>query len=185
MLSFAESLNAGKVGESLISKWFQSRGYAVLPVYEVAEGQYKGPRLYMGESLFIAPDMLVMNHEKVIWVEAKNKSHFTWHRKSQKWTTGIDVYCFQHYREIKARLNLPVWLMFLHLSSRPSGNDLAYGSPKACPIGLFGGDVDYLAANINHQSDRWGKKGMIYWSSDVLKLCDTASAFQVEEDVPF
>jgi len=68
---FKENLKTGKVGESQIARWLQSKGHHVLPVYEIEKDQYAGPALYASDgSKIIAPDMLIFNKEKIVWIEA-------------------------------------------------------------------------------------------------------------------
>ena len=168
---FQLSLGFGKIAESAIAKYLtQKKGYSVLPIYEIEHPHGKGPRLSSPNGDLIAPDMFVFKGGGAIWVEAKHKNKFTWHGKSQKWTTGIDRKYYGDYLLINDRLNYPVWLMFLHRSSTPDAADLRYGcEEKECPTGLYGGELDYLRERINHQSPDYGKGGMVYWAEDRLR----------------
>lgn len=166
MNQFHKQLNVGKIGESHIARWFQRRGYAVLPVYEKEQGDYKGPVLFTADkSQKVAPDMLVFTKNKTLWIEAKHKSAFTWHRITNRWVTGIDNHHFNDYLAIAEISEIPVWLLFLHQSGE--AKDTPHGMKS--PTGLFGGDIQELKANFNHKHDNWGKHGMIYWAHDVLK----------------
>jgi len=159
---FARHLQTGKTGESVIAGWLRSRGNHVLPVYEIAEGQYKGPQLYTcdGHEL-IAPDILAIGGGKVCWVEAKNKSAFSWHRKTRRFVTGIDLHHFEQYRRVAGVTQWPVWLLFLQRGGK------AKDSPES-PAGLYGGEIMYLSANINHTHKNHGKSGMVYWAEQSL-----------------
>jgi hypothetical protein len=166
MSNFHRQLQVGKVGESQIAHWFMSRGYAVLPVYEKETGDYKGPVLYTaGNEQRVAPDMLVFKKDRTLWIEAKHKSAFTWHRITNRWVTGIDSHHFNDYLAIAKLSEIPVWILFLHrvgvAKDTPEG--------KVSPVGLFGGEIEFLKENINHEHDNWGKHGMVYWAHDVLK----------------
>lgn len=166
MSSFARSLEFGKVGESEIARWLNGRGFNVLPVYEIEKNQFKGPAVYSADgSEVIATDMLAFNLEKAFWIEAKHKSAFTWHRKTQRWVTGIDLHHYEHYQEINRISSWPVWLMFLHRDG------LAKDTPqgKISPTGLFANTLDYLSQNENHRHSNHGKSGMVYWAADHLK----------------
>jgi len=165
--AFDKQLDIGKVGESEIARWLMSRGSHVLPVYEVEKGQMAGPAVYAatGEKI-IAPDILAFNSDGIVWVEAKHKTAFTWHRNTQKFTTGIDAHHFNEYKRIAGLVDWPVWLLFLHKGGQ------AKDSPVS-PAGLFGNDLKYLAENINHTHENWGRSGMVYWAKDkLIKLSD-------------
>jgi len=163
MSKFDARLAEGKIGESIIAQWLKSRGNHVLPVYEVEKGQYAGPAIYAADGRsFVAPDMLSFGSKSVTWIEAKHKDAFTWHRKTRRFTTGIDLHHYRQYLEVMRLTEWPVWLMFLHRSGA------AKDSPPG-PTGLFGNDLAYLAEHENHRSDRWGRSGMVYWAVDHLK----------------
>jgi len=161
---FESYLKEGKIGESQIANWFKSKGYNILPVYEVEKNQYAGPAIFTstGKNL-IAPDMLIFGKNKPIyWIEAKHKSAFSWHRITHHFVTGIDLYCYQQYQEIMKLVNWPIWLLFLHKPGK------AKNSP-AGPSGLFGNSLDYLVQHENHRSKNWGRSGMVYWAVEHLK----------------
>jgi len=163
MPSFKQSLEIGKTGESEIAKWLINRGSSILPVYEIAENQFKGPAVYSADNLsIIAPDMLIFKEGKATFIEAKHKEAFSWHRISQKWVTGIDLHHYLQYQKIEETLKVPVWIMFLHRGGK------AKDSEKS-PAGLFGNSLEFLAKNENHRHENWGKSGMVYWNIDSLK----------------
>lgn len=161
---FDVQLKRGKIGESQIANWFKSKGYHVLPVYEIEKNQYAGPAVFSvnGEKI-IAPDMLIFGKEKPIyWIEAKHKNAFTWHRKSKRFVTGIDLHHYKEYQKLSKLIDWPIWLLFLH---KPG---IAKDSPPG-PSGLFGNNLEYLMQNENHRHANWGKSGMVYWAIDKLK----------------
>jgi hypothetical protein len=167
MNSFQEQLVIGKLGESLIANWFKKRGFHVLPVYEKEINEGKGPQLFTasGEDL-IAPDLLVFNGaSKVIWIEAKHKSAFTWYRRKSRWTTGIDMIHYSNYLKISEISNWPMWLMFL----QRDGVSKDMPSGMVSPSGLYGGDIKMLKDNESHRSPKYGKGGMVYWAEQKLK----------------
>ena len=170
MPDFKKSLAVGKTGESEIATWFRGKGYNVLPVYEIAENQFKGPAVIAfdgGE--IIAPDMLVFNTNKAWWIEAKHKSAFTWHRITKQWVTGIDLHHYDEYQKINRLAIWPVWLMFLHKDG------IAKDTPKGMksPTGLYGNSLDYLFLKENHRHRNYGKTGMVYWSvANLKKIAD-------------
>ena len=160
---FNQRLKEGNIGESQIARWLQYRGHHVLPIYEIEKNQYAGPAFYSssGESI-IAPDLLAIKNRSVVWIEAKHKNAFTWHRITQRFVTGIDLHHYEQYQKIMRIVDWPVWLLFLHKGG------VAKDSPKS-PSGLFGNDLSYLVENENHRHANWGKHGMVYWSENHLK----------------
>lgn len=161
---FKESLEFGQIGESVIARWLRSRGHCVLPVYEVELSHGKGPRLFLPDSLAVAPDMLVFRGADAYWVEAKHKTGFAWNRLRGIWTTGIDRHHYREYCRIDDATPWPVWLMFLQ-----RGGPTKDG-PEASPAGLYGETLQKLRRRVNHESDKGGgPSGMVYWSKDDLR----------------
>lgn len=183
MSAFEQNLRQGAIGESLIVRWLLARGRAVMPAYEKLIDTGKGPQLLAPSGEYVAPDLLVIrlvdsNGEPFTWVEAKHKSHFTWHRNSHRWTTGIDRRHYQNYLKVEEITRVPVWLMFYHSSPNPSPSDLAAGCPRQCPTGLFGNRLAYLANHVSHESDRYGRSGMVYWAHEQLRLMAAMEALR-------
>ena len=163
-LTFQRMLQMGKTGEGIIAQWMKRRGYSVLPVYEKEQGDYKGPALYTVEGSLIAPDMVVFRQDgKAVWIEAKTKSAFTWHRNTQRWVTGIDLRHYIDYLQVQQVSPWPVWLLFLHFPGQ------AKDSPTGCPHGLFGQSITYLQHHENHRHQNGGRGGMVYWAHDTFK----------------
>ena len=159
-MSFEKLLQIGKTGESLISTFFKKKGYSILPVYELINQEFKGPQVFSNSGNFIAPDMIIFKKKKSIWIECKYKTAFSWYRKKQIWTTGIDKKCFLDYCKIAELSPFPVWIFFLQMGGT------AKDSPKS-DSGLFAQKTDILKDNIDHESNNWAK-GMIYWNKDLL-----------------
>lgn len=182
-MSFAEKLAFGKVAEGFIASWMMARGNSVLPVYEIEKSTGKGPQLFGLDSSLVAPDMVAFTSNGVVWIEAKHKTVFTWHRNTQQWTTGIDLRHYADYLKVAKTTRLPVWLMFFHRSNVPSEGDQRNGCPAQCPTGLFGGDIFDLVPKENHRTpalDQFrdgikghGRSGMVYWSAASLKQLAT------------
>jgi len=169
-MSFAEQLQTGLLGEDEISKWLILRGNTVLPAYQVSVNHGKGPRLFGEFGQLISPDLLVFNSQKVMWIEAKTKSAFTWHRITGTWQTGLDAKHWGHYKEVADRTPFTLWIMFLHRKEN-AAKDTPEGMTS--PSGLFGNDITKLRASIDHTSDKHGPSGMVYWRRDSLrKLAD-------------
>jgi hypothetical protein len=166
MRNFKEKLEFGKTGETEIAHWLRDRGNHVLPVYEISENQFKGPAFYtsQGEEI-ITPDMVTWSKNGILFIEAKHKEAFSWHRKTEKWVTGIDLKHYSDYQLLQARTKTPVWIIFLHRGG------IAKDSPTS-PAGMFGNDLMFLIANENHRHENWAK-GMVYWAIDsLIKLSD-------------
>jgi len=178
-MSFASNLATGKVAEGLIAKWLMARGHSVLPVYEIEKSVGKGPQLFRLDDEHVAPDMVVFTDNGVMWVEAKHKSVFTWHRNTRRWTTGIDLRHYVDYMHVGKQTKLPVWLMFFHREETPSPADVRNGCPERCPTGLFGGELISLIGAENHRSPPLdlardgcvghGRTGMVYWAHSSLR----------------
>lgn len=171
---FEQKYAVGKIGESLIANWFRGRGFNVLPVYEKEIKENKGPTLFLAEGgSLICPDMLVFKPGKTLWIEAKHKTAFSWHRITQRWVTGIDLRHYSDYLKV-AEGQWPVWLLFLHQDG--TAKDTPEG--LISPTGLFGNDIKVLKTIENHRSDKYGRSGMVYWSHDKLKQIAILSDIQ-------
>jgi len=101
---------------------------------------------------------------KCFFVEAKNKNAFTWHRITERWTTGIDLSHYNDYLEIMRKIDIPIYLIFNHRGGT------AKDSEKS-DSGLFAQDLRYLRNNENHRCGPKPhcKNGMVFWSKDNLK----------------
>jgi len=166
MIDFSEKLAFGMIGESMISKWLNKKGWCVLPAYQLEVNQNKGPSLFTEKGNYITPDMFAFapNNKNALWIEAKHKTVFSWHRISQKWVTGIDIRHYLDYIEVNKMSPWPVWLLFLHTKNRIAKR----AEPWPCPTGLFGGLLDNLPNRESHRSNRHGKSGMVYWRHESL-----------------
>jgi len=179
MNGFNENLRQGLMAESLIAKWLVGRGWTILPAYEKEPGEFKGPRIYSAVGQLISPDMLAFRYGpdrgEIRWIEAKNKSAFAWYRKHQRWVDGIDKRCWLDYLELQKLAPWDIWLLFLHAPGH-----LAKDTPpgKIPPTGMFGETIKKLANHIDHESERWGSGGMVYWQVDDLRLLSSWNDFQ-------
>ena len=172
-MTFDENLRFGQVAESAISRWLQSRGHMVFPAYQVDHKTGKGPQLFSRDGNHVLPDMMTFGNGRTMWVEAKHKTCFTWHRLSGRWTTGIDAHHYQDYLTVANKTGVNVWLMFFHPKATPNERDVRQGCPDECPTGLFGGEISRLDTCINHRSTGYdarsafkghGRHGMVYWA---------------------
>jgi len=171
--NFQKNLAFGQQAETEIAKWMMKRGHLILPVYDIEYETGKGPRVFAKDAQYVAPDLLVLkngNGLDVLWIEAKHKTVFTWHRITEKWTTGIDRHHYHSYIALQDRIPIPIWLLFLHKSKTPDIRDLKAGCPSECPVGLFGERLVTLKQCPNHEHPNWGKHGMVYWNYKSLKL---------------
>lgn len=179
--NFRQLLTQGQAGESTIARWFISRGNAVLPVYEKEIDTGKGPQLFCLDGQFAAPDLLLFSAvaQRIIWIEAKHKSVFSWHRLTGRWTTGIDLRHYKEYRQVEKRTGWPVWLMFLHAKDRDLSRPR---EPWPCPTGLYGAKLSDLANCENHRSSKWAK-GMVYWRESSLHKFAELGDLNIGDDV--
>lgn len=169
--TFRQQLAHGQVGESIIAVWLRERrGFTVLPVYDIEIETGKGPRLFAPDRKLIAPDMFVFrtpspdhrNSASTMWIEAKHKTTFSWHRNTRCWTTGIDFRHYVDYCEIDDSTPWPVMLMFL----QRGGRDKDTG--KVSPSGLYGHQLSVLRKQEHHRSTLMGNGGMVFWSESTL-----------------
>lgn len=158
---FDDALKFGKVAESAIARWLISRGNYVLPAYEIVDSKFQGPQFFGSGVSFVTPDMLVFGKLGAVWIEAKHKNAFTWHRITKRFVTGIDRHHWMDYLQVAERSRIQCWLMFNHKGGK------AKDSPES-PSGLYGGDIEQLKHQINHEHSNHGKSGMVYWSIDSL-----------------
>lgn len=184
-MSFAVSLNEGRVGESLIATWLKRRGWYILPVYEIEIDSGKGPRIFApnGEQV-IAPDVLALHPDKgeIRFIECKHKSVFSWHRRSSSWQTGIDLKHWHDYLKLRVALDHEIWLLFLHKSEEPWHGDRKYGCPDVCPTGLYGQELMKLTAS--GREDTRHARGMIYWKEkDLRKLAPVDELILVDDAI--
>lgn len=167
-MSFAENLQTGKAAESAIAHWLIARGHSILPVYEKIIDEGKGPQLFTGGEGLIAPDMLTFAKGKIVWIEAKHKTGFTWYRKKEVFETGIDLKHYADYLKVSEKTQLPVWLLFLHKGGQAKDSDPS-------PSGLFGNNIKILEHNESHRTSLWGKSGMVYWT----RVCDGGPLIEI------
>lgn len=183
MSDFDRRLETGRVAEGLIAQWLMSKGNAVMPAYQIEQHTGKGPQLFCFDRELVAPDMLVFNHRGITWVESKHKSVFSWHYKTKRWTTGIDLRHYGEYLRVTQKTKLPVWLLFFHREETPTIDDRKRGCPTQCPTGLFGAELFSLVEIENHRALPFdpsrtgmvghGRSGMVYWSADDLRRLAT------------
>jgi hypothetical protein len=182
-MNFAQQLATGQIGESEIARWLLSKGHSVVPVYEKEIGTGKGPRYFTPDKQCVAPDMLLLpkGNAPPIWIEAKHKSVFSWHRRDDCWCTGIDLHHYQEYLDVEARSGRPVWLLFLHKCDQPDDRDIPHCFDERCPVGLFGNSLTYLMQHENHRSDKHGNHGMVYWAHEHLRLLETLEGMKAQK----
>ena len=154
----------GFIGESLIARWLNSRGWNVLPAYQVESDEGKGPRLYLANfQQRITPDMLVFKDMEFRWIEAKTKSAFTWYRKTGTWQTGINRRHWRDYQAVRIETGLEIWILFLH---QPGSAAKDTPTGMVSPSGLYGREILDLQKSVDHESDICGSK--VYWNMRTL-----------------
>lgn len=162
-MTFRDSVRFGKAGESLIARWLRAQSWTVLPVYEKIIDEGKGPHLFLPSRELIAPDLLAWIAKGTVWIEAKHKTAFSWHRRTQKWVTGVDLPHYEDYCRVDDSTPFPVWLLFLHRGGQ------AKDSPPNSPKGLFGNTLAELRQHESHRDPRGSYRGMVYWALEFLK----------------
>lgn len=167
MSAFASQLVEGQAGESAIARWLMRKGWSVMPVYEKTDSKYKGPQLYSAKCSLIAPDLFVFRGEAALWIEAKHKSGFTYHRNTGTWVHGIDLNYYEHYLAVQELSRWAVWLLFL------TKGQATKGTSEAGPRGLFGERLSTLADNEHHRHFAYGRGGMVYWAVPPLRKMAT------------
>lgn len=191
-MTFDSALKKGKLAEGWIAKWLIARGHHVMPAYEIEVSEFKGPQLFTPDGEFVSPDLLVFKANGIVWVEAKHKSVFSWYRKGQRWTTGIDYHHYTHYKMVGEKTGLPVYLAFFHREKTPNVIDQIHDCPAECPTGLFIGDITYLSKTESHRSPPksssraglvgHGRHGMVYWADTALtKVATCREVYEITE----
>lgn len=160
--NFQQSLNRGLAVESVVARFLRAQGFTIVPAYEKQQGSGKGPQVFTPEGELVAPDLQIMRDGKLMWVEVKDKSVFTWHRLSKRWMTGIDKRHHGDYCKIADIYQCHAYVFFFHQNPMPSASDLGHGCPTQCPTGLFRVDLNVAP---EHVSDKWGSGGMVYWTT--------------------
>lgn len=183
--NFEQQLSFGKIGEGRIASWLrEKKAYNALPVYEKEIKEGKGPALFSTIGQLIAPDLLCFKSNdlgSVLWVEAKTKTAFTWHRLTRRWVTGIDLRHYEDYQKVASLSPFPVWVLFLHLCG--TAKDTPQG--MVSPSGLFGRELAYLTKHENHRHGNWGKGGMVYWAIEDLKKLAAIEDVLTESEAAF
>jgi hypothetical protein len=174
MVLFEQSLERGKIAEGKIGLWLRRKGWAVIPVYEKEDTDKiaAGPQVFVDSLEYVAPDMICyrLATGETRFIEAKCKTRFAWYRKKKSWVTGIDRRHFNEYCAVADIFEWPIWLLFLHESSVPDEKDAEYMScPPECPTGLFGEELSKLRTDIDNDTDKYGKGGMVYWRHGQLR----------------
>lgn len=180
---FKQTLEEGLLGEGHIARWLNRRGWNVLPAYQVELDTGKGPRFYTADAgALVTPDILAIRGGQIWWVEAKTKSAFTLYRKDNTIQTGIDRRHWQEYLKVREVTPFPIWLLFLH---KP-GQSLA-GDPlgRISPCGLFGEEIGVLCDCVDHESDKHGPTGMVYWRLESLQKLGEYADVTASPTLPF
>jgi hypothetical protein len=166
-VNFEKARSFGGAAEDAVAVWLKNRGWAVLPAYEKIIPDHKGPRVSFPNEDLVAPDFLVFNGRKTMWVEVKRKSAFTFYRKTQRWTTGIDLRLYKDYCRVEEIGPWPVWILFIHDGGQ------AKDSPRDNAPGLFGKSLRALRGCIDHIAENQGSSGMVHWAKESLLLLDS------------
>lgn len=167
-MSFTKKLADGHTYEMLICKKLRRNGWNVLPAYEIRNTK-KSPRLFTSEcGDLVIPDLLALKDDKIMWVEIKSKSAFTWHRKTGTWQTGLDINHWNDYKKVYEITGLPVWIYFVHKTGH---NAVDTPDDLNSPVGIYKQHIDRLIKTVDHKHINHGRYGMVYWQEcDLIKL---------------
>lgn len=180
--TFERQLAIGRKSEDAIFRWLLARRRSVLQTYEIEHGDGKGPRLIAPSKAYVIPDMLSFSAGRANWIEAKHKTHWTFHGKTKRFVTGIDTRHYNDYTEVEVITGLPVFLLFFQKSAEARPNDVErWRAPKTAPVGagLFCGRLDELRDRINHtHAGSYAAPPMTYWAGESLRRL--ASVEEVE-----
>lgn len=178
MTTFKESLAFGQDGERDVENWLRYKGCQVLATGD-AERNNKGVRLW-GQSPTVAPDLMAYHTQwkNWRWIEVKRKGTFSFYRKKQVWTTGLDLHLFKEYKLIHELTQTPVWIFFWHDKSV-----FDFSARAESPTGLYGNEITILNKNYSHTSDKYGKGGMIYFEQKHLKSITTVEEVHHANDI--
>lgn len=163
--NYAPATVEGKDGKSYPARRTFVSGISLLPVQTSSPAPHVANNA--GDNEWYTPEPYIKAAREVMWVEAKHKTAFTWHRITESWQTGINASHWADYQKVaEATPFIPLWLLFLQ---RPG---VAKDTPEGmrCPHGLYGQNAEVLATCVDHFSDRWGTCGMVYWREESLRL---------------
>lgn len=163
MTDFERKLRVGQQCENAVFAYKRRHGAHILRACDLPASQFAGPRLSSTHDLVVPDGMIFDPSDGTHWGEVKGKKHWTWHRMSGTWQTGIDKLCFDRYGAIRNKTATPVILYFLQCQSAPWPPDIAQGCPPKCPTGLYFINLD---VEPDHHHRNWGKGGMVYWRED-------------------
>jgi hypothetical protein len=114
-VTFAEKLERSRIYEVAFASWLQSRGWYTLAAYDYSgKADDKAPRLMCGNTGLVTPDIFAVQLDKRAWFEVKLKSNADLYRKTNTLVTGLPLRHWQHYHDVKALTDMPVWIVFIH-----------------------------------------------------------------------
>jgi len=159
----SETAIFGLQGEILISEWLRANGYGVTPLYQMVSNN-QAPKLLLEHGLeLLAPDLYIFREFESAWVEVKRKKNVSYHRRSERWVTGVNPHNFEQYLSLAKIQEFPVILLFLLEKPTDDG---------AFPASLYGADVRFLERNINHHYDGTDHP-QNYWDMATLNVIAT------------
>lgn len=106
----------------------------------------------------IAPDMLTWNKGVPLWVEVKDKDSCTWHRKSNRWQTGLNARHLRAYQQVMERTKIDVCVWFIHHGVGRDDDPIDLCQPQ----GVFTGRISALSSKAREHG------GMVYWDMALL-----------------
>ncbi len=153
-----EKFQRGRSGELTAARYFQGRGWFVIPSYDFAgEDGDKAPKMQGARDGFVIPDLDICKDGLRIWVEVKTKASPTLHRKSGIYEHGIPLRHYNHYRRVQSETGCAVWLVVLEEFSGA----------------LIGQRLDTLEpVKRVYEGGKMSRGGMVFWPRSAFRqLC--------------
>lgn len=144
-----EKFQRGHNGELTAARYFQGRGWFVIPSYDYSgDDGNKAPKMQGLRDGFVIPDLDICKDGLRVWVEVKTKAEPTLHRKSGTYEHGIPLRHYNHYRRVQAETGCDVWLVVFE-----EGAGF-----------LLGRKLDDLEPNKRvYDGNKMSRGGMVFW----------------------
>lgn len=163
-MTFVEQRERSRIYEVAFAGWLQTQGWYTLAAYDYSgKADDKAPRLMHGNTGLILPDILAIQLNKKAWFEIKVKSNADLYRKQNRYVTGMPLRHWQHYHDVKALTDMPVWIVFIHEAEQI----------------IVTGEIDSIPISHTYTGDSMDKGGTIFFIfkllTPILLLADLQS----------
>lgn len=118
-MKFEEQLALGHLGEEIVVKWLQGRGWGVIPSYAYQGKDNKAPRLFFAKhsDSLVIPDVDACRAGDRRWIEIKTHYHAPMNTTHACPVHGITGRLRDHYTQVERQSNTPVWICVLEVGS--------------------------------------------------------------------